>query len=96
MREFIWEDGFTPYRATLAGDILTEYAGEAVERRSRIIARPDWDGHANAEAYAMGDSFSAGDVDGVDAVWIDGKGYALTACPSGDFDCCAYGEECGR
>lgn len=92
MREFIWEDGFTPYRATLRGDILTEYAGDDIERRSRIVAHPAWDGHPNADAYVMGDGFAAGDVDGVDAVWIDGSGFKLLPVPSGDFDCCAYGD----
>lgn len=97
VREFAWEDGFTPYAATLRGETLTEYARGAVERRSRVVARPEWDGHPNSSAYAMGDGFAAGDVDGVDAVWIDGRGYELHPMPSGDFDCCAYGHgECGR
>lgn len=92
MREFDWEDGFTPYSATLDGDTLTEYAEGVVERRSTLVPRPEWDGHPNADDYTMSDDFSAGEVEGVDAVWIDGKGYTLRALPSGDFDCCAYGE----
>lgn len=95
VREFLWEDGFTPYRATLAGGVLTEYCRDDVERRSTLSRRPEWDGHPGADAYAMGDGFSAGDVDGVDAVWIDGRGYQLHPAPSGDFDCCAYGTGCG-
>ncbi|RUQ07009.1 hypothetical protein D8M34_05935 [Microbacterium sp. HSID17254] len=85
MRYFDWEDGFTPYSAALDGDVLTEYAGDierdpsaTVERRSRLIPRPEWDGHPNAADYVMSDDFSAGEVGGEDAVWIGGRGYALT------------------
>lgn len=77
IRDFIWEHGFTPYWATLDGDTLTEYAGGAVERRSTLSPRPEWDGHPNAADYAMSDAFSAGEVDGVAAVWIDGRGHSL-------------------
>lgn len=93
MRVFEWEDGFTPYSATVDGVTLTERQGDTVERVSRLVRRAEWDGHAGASDYVMADGFAAGDVDGVDAVWIDGQGYALA--PSGDFDCCATGEHAG-
>lgn len=83
-RVFDWEDGFTPYFAVLDGATLTEYQGfndseegTMVERRSTITPRPEWDGHPNAANYTMSDDFSAGEVDGVAAVWIDGRGYSL-------------------
>jgi hypothetical protein len=83
-RVFEWEDGFTPYSATLEGDTLTEYAGDIarnpaakVERRSTLTRRPEWDDHPNLHDYAMTDAFSAGDVDGADAVWIDDLGYSV-------------------
>lgn len=84
MRVFDWENGFTPYSATLDGETLTEFAGDIerdpaadVERRSVLTRRPEWDDHANASEYVMSDDFSAGEVDGEAAVWIDGLGYAL-------------------
>lgn len=77
MRTFEWEDGFTPYSATWDGVMLTEYAGEAVERRSTLSRRPDWDGHPNRVDNAMTDAFSAGDVAGEAAVWIDGEAFEL-------------------
>lgn len=85
MRIFDWEDGFTPYSATLDGDTLTEYAGDiardpaaVVERCSTVTRRPEWDGHPNAADYTMSDDFSAGEVGGVDVVWVDGLAYTLT------------------
>lgn len=93
MRVFDWDDGFTPYSATVDGVTLTERQGDRVERVSRLVRRVEWDGHAGATDYVMADGFAAGDVAGVDAVWIDGQGYALA--PSGDFDCCASGEHAG-
>jgi hypothetical protein len=84
-RVFEWEDGFTPYSARLVGDTLTEYAGDierdpgaTVERRATLTRRPEWDDHANADDYMMSDDFSAGEVEGEAAVWIDGLGYSLT------------------
>lgn len=77
IREFIWEDGFTPYWATLDGVTLTEYADSEIERQSVIVRRPEWDGHAGVSDYAMSDDFSAGVVGDDAAVWIDGEGYAL-------------------
>lgn len=84
MREFDWEDGFTPYGATLDGVTLTEYQGfnlsdpsTTVERVSVVVRRPEWDGHPGVTDYAMSDDFSAGVVGDDAAVWIDGKGYEL-------------------
>lgn len=96
MRVFDWEDGFTPYSAVLDGDTLTEYAGEVVERRSTLTRRPEYDGVPECADSTMSDDFSAGDVAGVDVVWIDRQGFTLTALPSGDFDCCAYGDGHGH
>ncbi|MDY0984596.1 hypothetical protein SOM10_11885 [Microbacterium sp. CFBP9023] len=77
MREFDWEDGFTPYWATLDGVTLTEYADGVAQRVAVLVRCEEWDGHANAADYAMTEEFSSGEVDSDAAVWIDGQGYAL-------------------
>lgn len=90
MDVYHWEDGFTPYSATIDGVTLTERQGDTVERVSRLVRRPAWDGHPNATDYQMADGFASGEVDGIAAAWVDGQAYELA--PSGDFDCCAYGD----
>lgn len=89
MRVFEWDDGFTPYSAVWDGVTLTELQECTVERVSRLVRRPAWDGHVNATDNAMTDGFASGDVDGVAVAWIDGEAFELA--PSGDFDCCAAG-----
>lgn len=84
MRVFDWEAGFTAYSATLDGDTLTEHQGADVERRSTLTRRPEWDGHPNASDYAMTDEFSAGEVEGVAVVWVDGLAYSLTDATTTD------------
>lgn len=95
MDVYEWEDGFTPYHATVSasGTILTEYKRDQVERVSRLARRPQWDEHENRDAYAMTNGFASGEVDGVPVAWVDG--YACELLPVGDFDCCAYGTGCG-
>lgn len=90
MREYVWDDGFTPYSATVDGVTLVEYQGATVERVSRMVRRPAWDAHPGADDYRMADGFSAGDVDGVAVAWVDGRAFELVA--GGDFPCCATGE----
>ncbi len=90
MRVFGWEDGFTPYSATLDGDRLTEYAGDiardasaTVERRSIITRRAEWDDAPERDDYPMTDDFAAGEVGGVPAVWIDGQAFTLAPVAEG-------------
>jgi hypothetical protein len=90
MREYVWDDGFTPYSATVDGVTLTERQGDTVERVSRMVRRPAWDSHAGAVDYGMADGFACGDVDGVAVAWVDGAAFELT--DAGDFPCCATGE----
>lgn len=92
MRNFYWDDGFTPYSATLDGHLLTEYAGDVVERVSMLTRDRTRDTSPVHADYPMADDLAIGpDVDGVDVAWIDGEAHTLSPR---DFECCADGT-CG-
>src|SRR5690606_32456953 len=91
MRKFEWEDGFTPYGATLVGRVLTEWGPDGVERVSVITRAPEYDGHPGAEEFTMSGDFSAGTVGAADVVWIDGQAFTLAS--AGDFPCCVAGHD---
>lgn len=83
MRVFEWEDGFTPYRAELVGDVLTEISededGEEVAVAYRLTRCPELDGCPADESEMFTPDYwgDGAEIGGeiVFVAWIDDLAY---------------------